>query len=117
MFLFSEQVFFFRYSLTLTDGQFKVTMDGNPSGWTHIVVNYLGPDNGQGIWIYYDGQFQKNSDTKETSESQPGNGLTAVGRRYYNMHEGYASLEIDELVFFNMKLSDDQIVQLYDAGK
>ena len=104
--------------MALIDGQFQATVEGKPSGWTHFVVNYLGPDKGHGIQIYYYGLFQKSSGTKEeTSGSEAGNGLTAVGRRDYNKHEGYASLEINELVFFNMKLGDDQIMQLFDAGK
>ena len=26
-----------------------------PTEWTHVVVNYIGPDDGEGIRLYYNG--------------------------------------------------------------
>ena len=94
-------------------------MDGKPDPdvWTHVVVNYIGPDNGQGIQIYYDGQIRDSNEAKQTSMFETGNGFIAVGKRLHDKQEGYASLEIDELALFNTTLSDDVIMQLFDLGK
>ena len=42
----------FRFENYLTNGYFKATPPV-PIGWTDIVMNYLGPNGGQGIRIYY----------------------------------------------------------------
>ena len=36
----------------MTDGKFQGSVD-KPSGWTHMVLNYLGPD--AGTKLYYNG--------------------------------------------------------------
>ena len=45
-----------------------------------------------------------------------GDGTTAVGRYFTDVdaYYYYPSLEIDELAFFNTKLSEEQIFELFD---
>ena len=45
---------------------------------------------------------------------QPGDGRVIIGKQNADHDEGYASLEIDELAFFNARLSGAEILELYD---
>ena len=47
--------------------------------------------------------------------TRPEMGRIFVGRTFTNKDEFYASIEIDELVFFNMALNNGQIVSIYKA--
>ena len=51
-----------------------------PSGWTHVVLNYIGPDNGQGIRIYYDGDETGSEVTLYSDSNVAGNGRIVIGR-------------------------------------
>ena len=84
-----------------------------PTGWTHIVVNYIGPDDGQGIRVY--GIEVAGSTTRDVTCSA-GDGRIVVGRCYIDEDMRYASVEIDELIFFNKALSTTDIERLYNAA-
>ena len=74
--------------------------------------NYIGPDNGHGIWIYFDG-VETGSDTSRSSTSYgQGDGRIVIGRQFTNTDNSYASVELDELMLFNAKLSDPEITIL-----
>ena len=103
IFLLNRRVF-----LRVLDGYFYMTSDG-PSGWTHIVLNFIGPDEGQGIRIYYNGEQTGNVVTKGARSYQSGDGRVVVGRLYTDVNDFYASVDVDELLFFNEALSDQNI--------
>ena len=63
----------------------------------HIVLNYIGPNNGQGIRIYHDGLQVGSDDTK------------TVGTEDDSI---YASVDMDELLFFSEVLCDHQIMNI-----
>ena len=93
------------------NGQYTI-LAALPSDWTHVVINYIGPENGQGIRIYYDGE-QADSDTTRTADSKlPGDGRIVIGRYHTDWDDRYASVQLDELIFFNMKLSESEITVL-----
>ena len=84
-------------------------------GWTHYVLNYIGPEDGQGIRIYLNG-IETGSGMRLGSATYPvGNGRVIIGKYYTDMN-GFRNLEftIDELLFFNTKLSDEEIEELND---
>ena len=43
-------------SLNLQFGWFEALSSTIPTGWTHVVMNYIGPSNGQGIRLFFDGK-------------------------------------------------------------
>ena len=43
-----------RHSVYLPDGHFEF-LEPPTSGWVHAVLNFIGPNEGQGIRIYNDG--------------------------------------------------------------
>ena len=86
-----------------------------PTGWTHVVLNYFGTGDDEGISGYYDGR-EVARDTKEsTKDYSAGDGRIVVGRLYTNSDEKYASVMVDELMFFNQSLSDVEIEMIYNA--
>ena len=51
-----------RVSLSMVQDSMLLAI--KPSGWFHIVVNYIGPDEGEGIRIYHNGVEVANATTK-----------------------------------------------------
>ena len=80
------------------------------------MLNYLGPNNGQGIRIYYNAT-EVGSDTSKTVETKvAADGRIVVGRALTNYNHFYASIHIDELIFFNQALSLEEIRTIHAAA-
>ena len=82
-----------------------------------MVVNLIGSEDGQGVQLYYNGQHRDWARNKMPPSSGTGNGRTVVGRATTDVDGDYASLVIDELAFFNKKLSQQKIAELYESKK
>ena len=77
------------------------------------MLNYLGPSDGEGIYVYQDGVQTGNNITPYFNGPFPlGDGRVVLGRAYIDSDENYGSVSLDELLFFNVSLSIGQIVQL-----
>ena len=97
------------------DGWFHIVDVGQVSSeWTHIVLNYIGPNDGQGISIYLDGVLPGSDDTKSLDRDPQGEGRIVVGREFMHFDDKYASVTLDELLFFNQTQSDELILDLKD---
>ena len=83
-------------------------------GWTHIVLNYLGPDNGMGIKLYVNGQTRAEDDVKSVKSFSPGDERLVIGRANTGADKFYAGVQLDELLMFNTSLADEEI-QLLSA--
>ena len=82
-------------------------------------MNYIGPNNGQGIRIYLDGVQAGSDDTRSDgtfSSRSGGDGRVVVGALYTYKAVFYASVDVDELLFFNQKLSDKQIMDIKNSA-
>ena len=79
------------------------------------MLNYIGPNDGEEIRVYYNGQEEVNGVTADATRSA-GDGRIVVGRRYIDEDSQYASMQIDELIFFNKALSTTDIERLYNAA-
>ena len=87
-----------------------------PSGWTHIVLNYIGSSNGEGIRVLYNG-VQVASDTTSWGYIRHApNGRIVIGRVYTDRNIYYSSVEIDHLVLFNRALNREEIDELHNMG-
>ena len=51
-----------------------------PSRWTHVVLNYIGPNNGEGIMIFINGLLVKSDTTRAGGSYQAEDGRIVVGR-------------------------------------
>ena len=106
----------FRYSVRINGQEFSSVLD-KPTGWFHVVVNYLGYNEGQGIKVYNNGVEVGNDTTInggggcQQSQCEP-DGRIVVGRYYTRMNTPTVSLQVDQLAFFNEALSLDEITLL-----
>ena len=66
----------------------------------------------EGLKVYNDGVEVGGSHTLHGRSNNCGDGRIAIGQRYTWMTGGFASVGVDELLFFNEALSEDQIIML-----
>ena len=101
--------------MVLPDDVFLNTIEA-PSGWIHIVLNYNGFEEYDFLRIqaYQDG-VQTGSYFPVTKYSEPSlqsDGRVVIGRYFTDEDDHYASVQVDELFFFNAALSDFEIMTL-----
>ena len=99
---------FLRFRVKLHDGDFSAAYI-QPTGWTHIVLNYIGPNDGQGIRIFLNGEEEVSDTTKNGVTYLAGDGRIVVGRWYTDLDGNYASFQVDELLYFNAALASDDV--------
>ena len=103
----------FSVLVNLQNGQFHASYL-KPTGWTHILINYIRFNGGAAI-IIHDNNRQVTSDTTKTVKSySPGDGRIVVGRQYTDKDSNYVSVQVDELIFFNEALTDKDVEALFE---
>ena len=103
----------FSTSVYLRDGLFSES-GPFPSGWFHFVLNYLGPNEGEGIRIFINGA-QADADTEKSSIYTQGDGRVVIGRFRKDEDNSYASIQVDELIFLDTALSSGDIQSLQNV--
>ena len=79
--------------------------------------NYIGPNNGQGISIFMNGELVNKTTDKLVAGPFPDvDGKIVVGRIFTNIDDYYASMQVDELILFNHPLMLDEIAALSKAA-
>ena len=106
---------FLRFEVFLPN-EFIAAWYPRPTGWTHIVLNYRGPNDGEGIRIYYDGTEVASNTTEGLGSRSAGDGRIVVGRVHTNHDERYASVQVDELIYFNAALTSDEVQSIYNSA-
>ena len=76
------------------------------------MLNYIGPNDGEGIRIYVNGVQVASDNMKIAVAYQSGDGRIVVGRYYTDSNRLYTSVEVDELIFFNRSLTLEEIKYL-----
>ena len=104
---------YFRYWVTLPSDYFGIIME-HPSNneWIYVVMNYIGPNDGQGLRIYHNSILVANDTTLTSRQWYPGNRKIVVGRHYNGADHWYSSVQVDELYFFNRFLTEAEIRML-----
>ena len=95
----------------MSSGQFTVSV-GKSNEWVHGVLNFLGPNDGEGIRIYENGKNVGNHKNITQSSSTESNGRIAIGRVFTEINNYYGSVQVDELLFFNHSLTEQEIRML-----
>ena len=113
-FVYEKAFLCFRVWVFLQDGIFQV-YPHIPTDWTHIVVNYIGPDDGQGIRVYFDGIEMKSDTEKHGGPFSAGDGRIVVGRINTQIDNRYSTMQADELMFFNNILTTTDIREIFTA--
>ena len=103
-----------RYLVSLLDGYF-IFLETKSFHWRHSVLNYIGPNDHQGINIYHDGGHVGNG-TKTVKQTSRVNGRIIIGKVTYEQRGFYASVQVDELLFYNRALTEEEITMLSQSG-
>ena len=103
------------FNVGLPDGYFY-TDHPKPTGWFHIVLNYIGPNDGEGLRILIDGTEVGSATNKDGGAYPAGDGRIVVGREYTDSGRRYASVRVDELIYFNASLTSDNVQSIYDSA-
>ena len=86
--------------------------------WLHLAGVYYGPNEGEGIALYLNGIQVANDTARATTSSViPGSGKLVVGRKRSEINDRYASVEVDEILLFNRKLSAAEVQMIYSATR
>ena len=113
LFTFFKLFKHFSFQVRLLDGLFQDAVR-HLSDWTYYVLNYIGLDDGQGLQIYQNGIKAVTDTTKTPYTATSGNGRVVIGKYYTDATGGSVAFNIDELLVFNTKLSDEEIMELND---
>ena len=82
--------------------------------WIYLLLNFIGPSGGEGIEAFKDGTRRQIFRHGASNTYTDGDGRVVVGRRYVTRSQNYAHVEVDELVFFNKALMEDEVMELYN---
>ena len=86
--------------------------------WLHLAGVYYGASIGEGIAFYRDGALvARNTTLTSTPPVTPASGKLVLGRKRSELTGKYASIEVDELLLFNRKLSAPEAQMIYNATK
>ena len=85
-----------------------------PSGWFHLVINFDGRMNHiqNSFSSYLNGAMVGIIHGHSGQQGTEGDGRIGIGRLFTDSNRLYASADIDELMFFNRALPDEQITML-----
>ena len=114
--LYLFHIYNFRYIVFILGARFLVLYP-KPTDWFHVVINYFGPDDGEGIKVYHNRE-EVGSDTTRfplPETNTPGEGRMALGRDPIGDEEFYGfygSVEVEDLRFFNQNLTAEAIETL-----
>ena len=106
---------FCSFSLTTEDkGRSEEEVHITYNEWHHFASSFTGLGDGEIFKTYCDGTIcDEDDDWSFDVITGPGNGIVVIGRSYTNLHNGYASVELDELLFFNLALEVQEVEALY----
>ena len=101
-----------RYKIVLLDGKLFASADRHDY-WIHIVLNFMGPKNEERIIVYNNGEEDASDQTINMNNNfTHGKGRIVIGRHYSELNGKYASIQLDELFFFNEALTETQVMLL-----
>ena len=111
---------YFRYYLAVHDKAFWIS-NKRIAGWVHAVVNFIGPNEGQGLRVYNDGIILGNNVTTvypNGTYPPPSDGRIFIGREDFTTTatnftiKFYGSVEVDEFLIYNRTLTEPEIILL-----
>ena len=81
------------------------------SQWVHLVLNFIGPM--ERFRLFKDGALVNDQQNKAYTSTAMGNGRLVLGRRQTSRNTDYSTIDVDEVIFFNRKLTGQEEETLY----
>ena len=94
----------------------RVDVSTIPTDWYHLVFNYFGTNDAEGVAIYHDG-VNIGSNRLISYTNTAGQGVVLLGRYNVRTDNAFASVMVDELLFFNRHLTWQEVQILYNIHK
>ena len=66
--------------------------------------------------MYINGTEVASDTTKHEGSYSPGDGRIVVGRYYTDKDRDYASVQVDELIYFDAALTSDDVQLIYNSA-
>ena len=66
--------------------------------------------------MFIDGAKVKSVTTGSARSGSVGDGRIVVGRYYPDQDRNYASVQVDELIYFNAALTSDDVQSIYNSA-
>ena len=100
-----------RFWIIKRNGAFVLNTQIQKSVWTHVVLNYIGTDDGEGVTMSINGREVASDADKYTFSHSAGDGRIVVGRweKDTDLDNNYSGVHVDELIFFNQTLTQQEI--------
>ena len=113
------QLKLFRYIVRTSQYRFDARARIPSSGeWFHMAHVYLGPEGGVGGNIAYHNGVLVGSDRQRSDiTDDPSTGNVVIGRKLLDEDTQYASVEIDEITFWDRILTVQEIREIYNMHK
>ena len=81
------------------------------SDWVHVTLNFIGLNEGDEMTFYLNGELDQRGTTLFRQNNTASTGRIIVGRHYI-FTTSYASVYVDELLFFNQSLTQAEVRML-----
>ena len=81
------------------------------------MLNFIGPNSGEGIQAFRDGALISRYQSGWPGDQTIGDGRVVIGRKYADTNNYYSHVEMDELIFFNEALLEEEVSELYNMYK
>ena len=113
--------FFFisRYQVYFRTEYIKMIISTIPTEWYHLVLNYIpaSPTSSDSVVIYHDGAEAGRSTEKVSYNTNAGSGVVVIGKYFVQSELDFATVMVDELLFFNRHLTEGEAQILYNMHK
>ena len=102
---------YFSYAVTIDGSYYHLEYSANTFAWIHVVLVYRGPENGQGISVYHNGELQGNDVWRSNANNQAApSGVLEIGKLFERQTDArHAKLIMDELLIWIQQVSPADI--------
>ena len=81
---------------------------GGSTTWVHVAMVYRGPNNGQGVTVFKNGQ-SVGDDKHRSTTTTAAPGTLMIGKLFTGNNAGYCRCQVDELLIWNRQLTSSEI--------
>ena len=103
------------YRGNFAKGKFRAIVSDDFDGWFHMTMVIVGVNAGEGMKVYHNGLIKKEDGNLLPQDVDVSSvGHLAIGRSFLDCDERYTSVDVDELLIFDVALTDQEVKAIYD---